>query len=191
MRSAFDRVFGTDAWQVPLSWGQVLVTFPNTSTWEVPSTFWHLDHSYAHPRDVIWGVNLFLFVADVEPQGGATMVARGSPALVAHFADAHPELLTKRMKVIRRAFDRSHPWLAELSGDSEPGVDRTERFMATDTAVNGVPVRAVELIGRAGDAVLCHPWALHCGSPNAGEHPRLMRVCRVYRRDQGLEARPY
>jgi hypothetical protein len=106
VRSAFDRVFGTDAWQVPLSWGQVLVTLPNASTWEVPSTIWHLDHSYAHPRDVIWGVNLFLFVADVEPQGGATMVARGSPALVAHFADAHegaPPRLRSLVPLARRA----------------------------------------------------------------------------------------
>ena len=38
----------------------------------------------------------------------------------------------------------------------------------------------VELTGRAGDLVLCHPWLVHNTAPNAVDRPRMMRVIRVH-----------
>jgi len=53
--------------------------------------------------------------------------------------------------------------------------------MGKDSEVEGIEVRVVELTGQAGDAVLCHPWLVHAGSPNALNTARLMRVCRIHR----------
>ena len=183
VRAALDGVFGAGNWRDPSSWGQVLVTFPSEQTWTVPSAMWHLDHSYAYPRKPIFGVNLFLFITDVEPRGGGTLVVRSSPRLIARFVEATGDVRTQRQGTLRRRFDRSHAWLRELTSSSEPGADRIERFMAADANVDGIPARVVELTGRAGDAVLCHPWIVHASSSNATDRPRLMRACRVYHRD--------
>jgi hypothetical protein len=51
--------------------------------------------------------------------------------------------------------------------------------MRRGAVVEGVPVRVAELAGEAGDVVIGHPWLLHCGAPNCGPAPRLMRVQRV------------
>lgn len=152
VRHALDAVFGSGNWTAPSSWGQVLVTFPSEPPWSLPSALWHLDHGYAYPRAPILGVNLFLFVADVEPQGGGTLVLKSSPLLVARFVDTVEDVAKRRSKELRKRFDRSHPWLRELTG-------------------------------RAGDAVLCHPWIIHATSRSVREQPRLMRACRVYHRE--------
>jgi hypothetical protein len=59
--------------------------------------------------------------------------------------------------------------------------DRSE--FTQPTVIDDVEVRVAEVTGRAGDVVVCHPWALHNGTPNTADRPRLMRACRVYRRD--------
>ena len=51
--------------------------------------------------------------------------------------------------------------------------------MAADHELGGVPVRVVELTGRAGDIVIGHPWLLHAPAPNCGTTPRFMTVQRV------------
>jgi ectoine hydroxylase-related dioxygenase (phytanoyl-CoA dioxygenase family) len=42
------------------------------------------------------------------------------------------------------------------------------------TAVDGVPVRIVELTGEPGDVVFLHPHLFHAPAPNHGRTPRLM-----------------
>ena len=41
--------------------------------------------------------------------------------------------------------------------------------------LDGLPVRVVELTGRAGDVYVTHPWILHSIAPNASDTPRMMR----------------
>jgi hypothetical protein len=41
--------------------------------------------------------------------------------------------------------------------------------------LDGLPVRVVELTGRAGDVDLTHPWILHSIASNATDAPRIMR----------------
>ncbi len=183
VRAALDGVFGEENWSAPTSWGQVLVTFPSEPPWTVPHTIWHLDHPYRNPRKHISGVNLFLFVTDTEPQGGTALVIRSSPQLIARFVAARSNVAGMPQKQARKAFDATHPWLRELTSAGEPETDRVARFMAADTDIDGIPARVVELTGRAGDAVLCHPWAIHCPSKNVLDRPRLMRACRVYHHD--------
>ncbi len=182
VREALDAVFGRGTWVPPSSWGQVLVTFPSEPPWTVPHTIWHLDHPYLPPGDYVSGVNLFLFITDTEPRSGTTLVIRSSPRLIARFVAARPDLARLRQGPARKAFDTTHPWLRALTR-RDADRDRVSRFMDADTDLDGVPARVVELTGRAGDAVLCHPWAIHCSSKNVLDRPRLMRACRVYRRD--------
>ena len=68
---------------------------------------------------------------------------------------------------------RSQPWLKALATDDDDP-DRNERFM-TETDVDGVPVRVVELTGAAGTVYITHPWVLHSLAPNTRKTPRLMR----------------
>ena len=82
---ALDEVFGAGGWTTKPHWGQALVTFPTPAPWRLPARPWHLDHPYVQPADGISGANLFLFVDDVEPRGGGTLVLRGSPLLVGRF----------------------------------------------------------------------------------------------------------
>jgi hypothetical protein len=90
------------------------------------------------------------------------------------------EVTHRKQRVLRQMFDTHHGWFKDLTRDSAG--DRIQRFMGIDTDIDGIAVRVVELTGRAGDAVLCHPWLVHTSSPNALNEPRLMRACRVYHR---------
>ena len=177
---ALDGVMGPGAWRTPPNWGQVLVTFPSPDPWDVPHRPWHLDHRYDQPPDVIWGVNVFLFVDHVEPGGGGTVVVRGSPRHVRRFV-AQIRPATRTQKQWREAFDRSHPWFTALS-DRNDTEDRCERFLSV-TDIEGIPTQVVELTGEPGDVVVCHPWLIHNVAPNADERPRMMRASRAHHVD--------
>ena len=180
VRGTLDHVFGEDAWAAPKHWGQALVTFPSVGEWTVPTRGWHLDYPYWFPAHAVWGANLFLFVADVIPRGGGTLVVKSSHRVIARFVAGVDGVITTKQRVLRQRFDAHHESFRDLTHD--PSGDRVERFMGTDTDVDGIAVRVVELSGRAGDAVLCHPWMVHTGSPNTLDEPRLIRACRVHRR---------
>lgn len=175
---AFDSVFAGRAWNPPGHWGQALVTFPKADEWTVPHRIWHLDHPYSQPPGYPSGVNVFLYADDVEPGQGGTVAIEGSPRLIARFAEA-VDVRGRKMKQLRQQFHATHPWLRDLARPTDE--DRIGRFM-TETDIDGLPARVVELTGRAGDVVVCHPWLVHSGAPNAGTKPRLMRACRAYDR---------
>jgi hypothetical protein len=174
---ALDDVFGAGVWRAPAHWGQVLVTFPMGAPWDLPHRPWHLDHRYDQPPDIIWGANVFLFVDVVEPRGGGTLVVRGSPQHVRRFTQAvRPAVRTQ--KQWRTGFDASIPWFRALS-DPNDRERRVDRFLSV-TDLDGVPTQVVELTGQPGDVVLCHPWLVHNGGPNANTRPRMMRASRVH-----------
>ena len=179
--AALDDVLGEDRWVRPKNWGQLLVTFPTPDAeWTVPSDVWHTDFDYQLPPGEIAGALVFAFLTDVGPGAGGTVVVAGSHRLVRRYVEDQPrEALEKmKMKQVRKAFLASDPWLRALSSDRDDG-DREERFMGADHEVGGVPVRVVELTGRAGDVVVGHPWLLHAPAPNCGTSPRFMTVQRV------------
>lgn len=175
---ALDDLFGPGVWRTPGSWGQVLVTFPTEGPWTLPHRPWHLDHPYRpQPAGSLAGTNVFLFVDDVEPGGGGTVVVRGSPRHVERFVDrARPA--TRTQKQWRTAFDAHHPWFKALS-DPMDTEDRVRRFMALSD-IDGIPTQVVELTGSAGDVVVCHPWLVHNVAPNVGDRPRMMRASRAF-----------
>ncbi len=178
--AALDDTLGRGTWTCKPNWQQALVTYPVPGPWTLPNRVWHLDHPYWHPPDRIVAVNLFLLLDDVMPQGGATLVVKGSHRVVARFVPTVEGLTDKKMKPIRLQFDAHHEWFRDLTRTDDEG--RVTRLMDTEGDVDGVSVRVTELTGRAGDVVLCHPWLVHAGSPNVLDQPRLMRVARVRHR---------
>ena len=63
-----------------------------------------------------------------------------------------------------------------LTGQAPSPADRIGAFMDRETNVEGVPLRVVELTGKPGDMVFCHPLMVHCVAPNRGTRPRFMRI---------------
>jgi ectoine hydroxylase-related dioxygenase (phytanoyl-CoA dioxygenase family) len=86
-------------------------------------------------------------------------------------------------------FHRSHPWLMALTGLAPSPADRIAAFMDTETMVDGVPLRVVELTGEPGDMVFCHPVMVHCAAPNRGTRPRFMRIKQQVLTREGRELR--
>ena len=162
-----------------------MVTFPEAgkteSDWTVPTRVWHTDFGFAGPLDRVYGLLMFSFMSDVPPRSGATLVVAGSPRLIArHVATQKREDLSK-MKVARKAFLRSDPWLEALTSDPD-APDRVERFMETEHRIDDIPVQVAELSGEAGEIIVGHPWLLHAaGTANCGQGPRLMRVQRLHK----------
>jgi hypothetical protein len=82
-----------------------------------------------------------------------------------------------------------------LTGQAPSPADRIAAFMDTETIVDGMPLRVVELTGEPGDMVFCHPVMVHCVAPNRGTRPRFMRIktqvltqCHVEERDRAFWA---
>ena len=178
LRVSLDDLFGVGRWSRPRDWGQVLVTFPTPPPWSPRGGPWHLDHPFASSGDAIAGVNAFLFVADVGERAGGTLILRRSPYLVARFVSEVGDLADEKMATTQRLFLESRKALREMTHSS--GSDLA-RFLNRDFDVDGISVRVVELAGEAGDIVVCHPWALHSPSANAGDWPRIMRTSRIHR----------
>jgi hypothetical protein len=176
--AALDVVFGEGGWAPPSNWGQPLVTFPKTNgTWLMPSSVWHFDHHYFHPGEIT-GVNVFLFINDVEPAGGGTVVVQSSPLLADRMHEQGPAI--EKLSDQNKRFLGSHPWLQGLkTKKSDRNVERNQRYMDHDTDIDGIAARVTELTGKAGDVIVCHPALFHAGAPNVSDRPRLMRTARV------------
>jgi hypothetical protein len=180
LTGALDTLLGAGRWRPPKNWGQFLVSFPLAgAAWTVPHHVWHTDFGFHLPPDRTCGALVLSFLADVPPRGGGTVLLAGSPELVRRHLAGDPLAPRRKMAFVRRALLGSDPWLAALSSPGEDQ-ERIARFMEGDHEVDGIPLRVVELSGRAGDVVLGHPWALHATAPNCGERPRRMRVQRVH-----------
>ena len=76
-----------------------------------------------------------------------------------------------------------------LTGQAPSPADRIAAFMDRETAVEGVPLRVVELTGEPGDMVFCHPVMVHCVAPNRGTRPRFMRIKTQVLTHEGRELR--
>jgi hypothetical protein len=171
VRDVLDETFGTGVWTGPPSSARVLVTPPRRDApWKVPNAF-HFDvplDRLAWPGD---GVLLFSFLADTEPGGGGTCVVAGTHRLVDTFVGAHRDLpIDRRMNVFLR---QQGDWLRQLVNQDDGDPDRAARCF-NGVAVAGVPLRVIELTGKAGDVVVTHCYTLHSPSPNTSDRMRLM-----------------
>jgi hypothetical protein len=177
VRGALDDLLGKAAWSPPRNWGRSLVTFPEPGAWDVPIRHWHWDNPCEPHLDQPRGLFVVSFIGPVTPQGGGTLLLSGSPHLLIQQERRIPA--TQRHESGARTWERfhhSHPWLMALTGYAPSPADRIAAFMDRETAVEGVPLRVVELTGEPGDMVLCHPVIVHCVNPNRGTRPRFMRI---------------
>jgi hypothetical protein len=76
-------------------------------------------------------------------------------------------------KRLRRELGAIHPWLRGL-WDGDGDSDRVQRYMVDGFEVDGVPLRVVELAGRAGDVFFMHCDTFHSAAPNCLDQPRMM-----------------
>ncbi|MEI8411759.1 MULTISPECIES: phytanoyl-CoA dioxygenase family protein [unclassified Kribbella] len=178
VRTSLDELLGE--WQEPNRWGGLLVTFPlrEKTEWDVPLSVWHNDFERFVERPGLRAVQLFVLLNDVRPRGGATLVLTGSHQLVATYAD--PAEDGPHPKRLRRELGGAHPWLRELWGRDGNG-DRIQRYMVDGFEVDGVPLRVVELAGRAGDVFLMHCDTFHTAAPNCLDQPRMMATTMIRR----------
>jgi hypothetical protein len=172
LRSALDDLLGPGAWTEPPHQGQVLVTMPTGEIWSVPHRQWHTDVGFDLPVDELVAVKIWALLSDLEPGGGGTPQVAGSHRVIARHLNKTSE---RDFVTIRDQVLDSHPWFRSLTtADRDSDSDRSTRLM-TEADLDGLPVRVVELTGRAGDVYVTHPWVLHSIAPNASDTPRMMR----------------
>ncbi|WP_344239835.1 phytanoyl-CoA dioxygenase family protein [Kribbella hippodromi] len=161
VRSALDSLLGD--WSEPPHQGQVLVTMPEGVPWAVPHRQWHTDVGFDTPPDA---VKIWALLADLAPGGGGTPQVAGSHRVIERFLTTTGE---REFKAVRDQVLASDPWFRNLTS-AHRSTDPTQ-----PADIDGLPVRVVELTGRAGDVYLTHPWILHSIAPNASNSPRMMR----------------
>lgn len=179
VRAMLDELIGSGAWIEPGGWGLPLVCFPTQGEpWALPHKVWHLDLTPApkHPGLIVG--RIFVLLAPLRQQGGGTLVAAGSHRVAEALAGRrHDRMSSQEM---RQALAHEHPWFADLMAPPRPGEDRIARFMGAGTVANGVPLQVEEITGEPGDVFLMHPHALHNGSANVLDTPRLALTQTIY-----------
>jgi hypothetical protein len=174
LRTALDQLFGPAGWTEPPHQGQVLVTLPTGESWSLPHRQWHTDVGFDLPQDELVGVKVWALLGDLEPGGGGTPQVAGSHRVIARYLNTTRE---RNFSTVRDQVLASHPWFLHLTRE-----DRTSAAeLMTESDLDGVPVRVVELTGQAGDVYLTHPWILHSIAPNARDTPRMMRSRMIWR----------
>jgi len=169
---ALDAVFGAGAWTVPGLGSQLLFTFPTPPPWVLPARTWHIDSAFERPTTPVGTVKLFGLMDDVEPTGGGTLMLVGSPRLVDACADMLPTGTGGNGETWGRFMSQHpHPRRLHCGGSVDaPGRD----LLGAEIDVAGVPMRAVEVTGDAGDVVIAHLQTFHGIAPNTTSRPRLM-----------------
>jgi hypothetical protein len=190
VRGVFDDLLGTGTWSPPRNWGRSIVTFPEPGAWEVPARLWHWDNACDLHLDHPTALFVVSFVGPVAPGGGGTLILSGSPRLLIQQERRIPADQRRYPAALPwDCFHRSHPWLMALTGQAPSPADRIAAFMDSETIIEDVSLRVVELTGEPGDMVFCHPVMVHCRAPNRGTWPRFMRIKQQVLTHEGRELR--
>lgn len=157
---------------------QILVTLPNAGEWFMPHDGWHVDiPRLASGRRA--GVQMFILLDEVKPQGGGTLVVAGSHQLLNNDVFVRSRDVTKLL--------RQEPFFHKLMSapDSNAG-----GLAVTDNSVQSTQtadLEIVELTGSPGDAYCMDMRAIHSGAPNMSGQPRMMATHRFLRADVASE----
>ncbi len=182
--SAIDALLGPGNWKTPRHWGGFLVNLPKSEEdepWYIPTGGRHVDYHYTHDLEPLFGLRVFSFLSEVEPQGGGTLVVAGSHRVVAeYFETLSTEERTAGYANVRDRMHAALPWFRRLTEGEEHDPERIPTLMEQSGQVGDVEVRVDELCGKRGDVVLMHPWVVHCTSPIRGDNPRFMLAKNLY-----------
>lgn len=134
---------------------QILLSFPHKTDWSLNNLNWHLDLT-PPKEDQIPGIQAFLLIDDVQPNGGATLALAGS----------HKLPYTSRTKNAHEALRQNSDFAVNPEKYREPQV------------IEGVQIQIIEMSGRAGDVFLMDLRVLHSPSINAQRNIRMMTTSR-------------
>lgn len=134
---------------------QLLLSLPHKEEWSLRNLNWHLDLAPPKP-DRLPGIQAFVLIDEVRPQGGATLALAGSHRL--HEA---------------RAGESAHGLLRQDEGF----MSSPEKFLSPQE-IHGRRIQIVEMSGRAGDVFLMDLRVLHSPSINARKGIRMMATNR-------------
>ena len=178
-RSIISSLLGTNNWKEPNSWGGFLINFPDkkSQVWNLADKLWHWDYELFRQPE-LGGLLIFSFYSEVQPQGGGTLIVSGSHRCLGSFYDSlTPEQKSMKHGFHRKHFMRSHPYFKKLTDPKLKYTEHIEWFMSKETIVDQVPLQVIELTGKPGDVVFCHPRLIHApASINISEYPRMMRT---------------
>jgi hypothetical protein len=172
LRRAADGVFGADVWSPADERGGLAApNYPIPGVWSVPHQAWHVDEPTTAGCARSWGLLGFVFLDEVEPGGGATVMLAGSQRRLLALASASPGGLITTDEALA-ALSASDSWFADLLQPGDPA-ERRRRYIEDGHVSAGVPLRVVELTGAEGDVVLMDPRCLHTVSANVSHRARL------------------
>jgi hypothetical protein len=145
LNGAIDDLCGAGRWNKDtLGLGWWVNTFPGVAQppWGL-SGHWHVDGSFRHRADSKEGGLLVVFLfSDIGPEDGGTLLSEGSHLDIARILLTH-----------------------DSAGKGKRGI-KGGRLSALGKKLPGK--RPIEVQGRAGDVVFCHPLMLHARSKNLG-----------------------
>jgi hypothetical protein len=170
--AAIAEVFEGRPYDAPKDWGAFFLAFPSDAKWGVPTSGWHIDANYTGALWPAGGVKTHALLGDVVPRGGGTQIVSGSHRLVHQWFEENPPPPGARGADMRKLL-QANPYIRDLhrEGDSD---ERIARFMDRTEAVDGIPLRVIEITGAAGDVILVHPLVLHVAAPNKAAEPRFL-----------------
>jgi len=185
LHATLHQLLAPAEWECDAHWGSLLVSFPGgrfpeaRHGWEVPHTSWHFDAPLVRALPELYGVRIFTCLAQLSPQGGATLAVAGSPRLAQALAKARG-MAKLRSADLRKGLKQRYDWMNALC-TFDPAIDRMV-FMKTTARLEDIDVRVVEMTGEPGDVYLMHPLMMHAASPNCLAMPRIVLSSTVYQR---------
>ena len=172
LAGALDGIFGRGAWAPSGSGVQVLMTFPNATSWTLPHHLWHTDAGFGRVTPTTM-VKVFCCVDDVRQGRGGTLALAGSHRLVDRDAREGSEGPRPGNSAAWRRFLSRDGWTRDLiNPGAEPA--RSRRLLGEPAEIDGIEVGVVEMTGAPGDVFVTDIHTFHCVAPNALDRPRMM-----------------
>lgn len=153
---------------------QILVTLPNAGDWFIPSNGWHVDIARAASGRRP-GVQVFILLSDIKPQGGGTLVVRGSHKLL---NDGRFIRSRDVVKILRQ-----DPHFHDAISAKRPKPVEAHGAAGKMPSAQNPELDLVELTGAPGDAYFVDMRAIHSAAPNMSAQPRVMATHRFLRAD--------
>ncbi len=157
---------------------QILVTLPNEGEWRMPHDGWHVDIARVASGQRP-GVQVFILLSEIKPQGGGTLVVAGSHRLLNDSGFIRSRDVTASL--------RQEPFFRELMAVAHPSIDG---FLNPDNSKQRLKqddLSVVELTGAPGDVYFLDMRAIHSAAPNMSDEPRMMATHRFLRADIASE----
>ena len=131
------------------------------------------------------GLVVLVLLSDWLPGGGGTAMVPGSHAWVGDMLRSSSAV--QEQGIVHNALNalcvermlkavKEQELMIEIPDTSRPNRSTNKREAAPAAAATGFtePLRLKQIVGKAGDVVLMHPWLIHSGTTNLRSSPRLL-----------------